>query len=177
MSFRLPWLLVARGLLPHLKAVNERKKAWQGALKCRDSSWQHSWSFSRWRGREMWDLQCLGRLGPTYWFLHTEEAVLTSSIWQGAHLCFQAAQSSLFQMPVLSAGAGSLQEALWQWRPRRTDTKPGMAACTAVHGAVRDSCGLCVTQCGALLAKISTALSGLLLFTFWAASISPTPHH
>lgn len=52
-----------------------------------------------------------------------------------------------------------------------------MAACTAVHGAVRDSCGLCVTQRGALLAKISTALSGLLLFTFWAASISPTPHH
>lgn len=42
-----------------------------------------------------------------------------------------------------------------------------MAACTAVHGAVRDSCGLCVTQRGALLAKISTALyyslSGLLL--------------
>lgn len=163
MSFRLPWLLVARGLLPHLKAVNERKKAWQGALKCRDLSWQHSWSFSRWRGREMWDLQCLGRLGPTYWFLHTEEAVLTSSIWRSTPVFPGSAEQpfpdacSVCRSRITAGGSVAVET--------QEDRHKARDGC--LHSSARGCTGLLWTLCDPVWSPVSQNLH----CAFWAASI------
>lgn len=177
MSFRLPWLLVVRGLLPHLKAVNERKKAWQGALKCRDSSWQHSWSFSRWRGREMWDLQCLGRLGPTYWFLHTKRRLCSPHPSDREHTCVSRQCRAAFSRCLFC-----LQE---QDRCRRlcgsgdpggrTQSPGWLDGC--LHSSAWGCTGLLWTLRDPTWSPVSQNLHCAILFTFWAASISPTPHH